>query len=57
MLKQIETAFLLVQVYTVLYTTSTDATIRGGYEKMRAWYGQQAERLLAGIRIQLPAAT
>lgn len=53
-LKQIETAFLLVGVYTVLYTSSADATVRDGYEAKRAWYGQQAERLLAGMSVQLP---
>ncbi|RKY06523.1 MAG: hypothetical protein DRP56_07290, partial [Planctomycetota bacterium] len=56
-IKQIATAMLLVGVYTVLYTTSTDATVRDGYEKKRAWYGQQIERLLAVISVQLPAAT
>ena len=56
MLKQIATAVLLAGVYTVLYTTSTDATVRDGYEKKRAWYGQQAERMLSGMSVQLPAA-
>ncbi|RKY10448.1 MAG: hypothetical protein DRP56_00930 [Planctomycetota bacterium] len=55
-IKQIVTAVLLMQVYTVLYTTSTNATVRDGYEKKRAWYGQQTERLLAGVSVQLPAA-
>ncbi|RKY04069.1 MAG: hypothetical protein DRP56_10555 [Planctomycetota bacterium] len=54
-LKQIATAVLLVGVYTVLYTTSADETVRAGYEAKRVWYGQQAERLLAGVSVQLPA--
>ena len=53
-IKQIATAVLLVGVYTVLYTSSADATVWGGYEAKRAWYGQQAERMLAGVSIQLP---
>jgi len=56
-LKQIATALLLIGVYTVLYTTSTDETVRDGYEQKRNWYNQQAERLLAGISVQLPAAS
>lgn len=56
-LKQIATAVLLVQVYTVLYTSSADETVRDGYEKKRAWYGQQAEKLLAGISVQLPVSS
>ena len=52
-IKQALTALLLVQVYTVLYTTSTDADIRTGYEKKRMWYCQQVERLLAVVSIQL----
>ena len=54
-LKQIATAVLLVGVYTVLYTISADTTVRDGYEKKRAWYGQRAERLLAAVSVQLPA--
>jgi len=53
-IKQIETAVLLAGVYTVLYTTSTDTTVRDGYEKKRAWYNQQSERLLSVVSIQLP---
>ncbi|RKY05782.1 MAG: hypothetical protein DRP56_08590 [Planctomycetota bacterium] len=56
-MKQIATALLLVGVYTVLYTTSTDAMVRDGYEKKRAWYQQHSEKLLAGVSIQLPAAS
>ena len=56
-IKQIATAALLAGVYTVLYTTSADATVRDGYEKKRAWYGQLSERLLSVINIQLPAAS
>jgi hypothetical protein len=55
-IKQILTALLLVQVYTVLYMTSTESAVQVGYEKKRTWYGQQGERLMAAIRIQLPAA-
>ena len=54
-IKQIATAVLLVGVYTVLYTISADTTVRDGYEKKRAWYGQRAERLLAAVSVQLPA--
>ena len=53
-IKQIATAALLAGVYTVMYTISADATVRDGYEKKRAWYGQQVERLLAAVSVQLP---
>ncbi|RKY04087.1 MAG: hypothetical protein DRP56_10525 [Planctomycetota bacterium] len=55
-IKQIAIAVLLAGVYTVLYTTSADATVRAGHEAKRAWYGQQVERLLAGVTIVLPAS-
>ena len=56
-IKQIATAVLLVRVYMVMYTSSADETVRDGYEKKRAWYGQLSERLLAGVSIQLPAVS
>jgi hypothetical protein len=52
--KQILTALLLVQVYTVMYITSTEAATQAGYEKKRMWYKQQAERLLVAISIKIP---
>lgn len=54
--KQILTTLLLVRVYTVLYTTATDADTRSGYEKKRMWYRQQFEKSLTVISIRLPAA-
>ena len=54
-IKQIATAVLLASVYTVLYTTSADATVRSGFEAKRGWHLQQYERLLAGVSVQLPA--
>lgn len=55
--KAVLTALLLVGVYTVLYTTSTEATVQAGYEKKRMWYDQQSERLLSAISVRLPSGT
>ena len=53
-IKELLTAALLVRVYTVLYTTTTDADIRAGYEQKRMWYSQHYERLLCAIHIEVP---
>ena len=54
-IRELLTLALLVRIYTVLYTTSTDAVVRDGYEKKRLWYSQHYERLLAMTHVELPA--
>ena len=56
-IKAVLAALLLVQVYTVLYTSTIEPEIRAGYEKKRAWYRQQVERLLALVSIRIPATS
>ena len=53
-IKELLTAALLVRVYTVLYTTTTDATIREGYEQKRTWYQQCYERLVSMVGVEVP---
>lgn len=48
------TAALLVDVYTVLTTATTDATVRSGYEQKRTWYQQRYEQLAAMVHVEVP---